>query len=76
MQINLIILTDINGLYDDNPHSNPHAKKYDYLEDITDEMMEGADGAGSKVGTGGMKSKLLAAKTALSLRSTSLYRDR
>lgn len=63
----LIILTDINGLYDDNPHSNPSAKKYDYLEDITDEMMEAAEGAGSKVGTGGMKSKLLAAKTALSL---------
>ncbi|MBS4176799.1 glutamate 5-kinase [Lederbergia citrea] len=63
----LIILTDINGLYDSNPRVNPLAKKLDVLEDITDEMLEGADSAGSKVGTGGMKSKLLAAKTALSL---------
>lgn len=63
----LIILTDINGLYDANPQTNPSAKKYDFLEEITDEMMEAAKGAGSKVGTGGMNSKLHAAKTALSL---------
>jgi len=63
----LIILTDINGLYDANPRTNPHAKKYDFLEDITEEMIEGADETGSKVGTGGMKSKLQAAKTAMSL---------
>lgn len=63
----LIILTDINGLYDSNPRTNPHARKYDYLEGITDELLAGADENGSKVGTGGMKSKLLAAKTASSL---------
>ncbi|CAM3994513.1 glutamate 5-kinase [Lederbergia lenta] len=63
----LIILTDINGLYDANPRTNPLAKKFDLLEDITDEMMDVADETGSKVGTGGMKSKLTAAKTALSL---------
>lgn len=63
----LIILTDINGLYNDNPHKNPHAEKYDYLNEITDDMMEGADQTGSKFGTGGMQSKLLAAKTAQSL---------
>lgn len=63
----LIILTDINGLYDDNPRKNPNAKKYDYLEEITVEMMEGADQTGSKFGTGGMQSKLQAAKTAQSL---------
>jgi len=63
----LIILTDINGLYDGNPRTNPFAKKYDYLETITDEMIGGADDKGSKVGTGGMKSKLMAAKTAASL---------
>lgn len=63
----LIILTDINGLYDSNPRENPNAKRYDQLEKITDEMKIGAEGAGSKVGTGGMKSKLVAAETALSL---------
>ncbi|GAB3061255.1 glutamate 5-kinase [Virgibacillus ainsalahensis] len=63
----LIILTDINGLYDGNPRTNPSAKKYDFLENITDRMIDGADTNGSSVGTGGMKSKLLAAKTAVSL---------
>lgn len=63
----LIILTDINGLYDANPRVNPQAKKYDYLEGITEEMMMAADSTGSKVGTGGMKSKLMAANTALTL---------
>ncbi|WP_156288727.1 glutamate 5-kinase [Oceanobacillus salinisoli] len=63
----LIILTDINGIYDGNPRTNPNAKKFDYLETIDEEMFQAADSTGSKVGTGGMKSKLLAAKTALSL---------
>lgn len=63
----LIILTDINGLYDSNPQTNPAAKKLDFLEDITNELLKAAEGAGSNVGTGGMKSKLLAAKTAISL---------
>ncbi|ASN03580.1 glutamate 5-kinase [Virgibacillus necropolis] len=63
----LIILTDINGLFDENPRLNPLAKRYDYLEDITEEMMDAADGSGSKFGTGGMKSKLHAARTAMSL---------
>nr|WP_295970578.1 glutamate 5-kinase [uncultured Bacillus sp.] len=63
----LIILTDINGLYDANPAVNPAAKKWDQIDEITDEMMNAAEGSGSKVGTGGMKSKLAAAKTALSL---------
>ncbi|MCM3584326.1 glutamate 5-kinase [Mesobacillus maritimus] len=63
----LIILTDINGLYDSDPRNNPEAKRLDYLDEITDEMVGYAEGSGSKVGTGGMKSKLMAAKTALSL---------
>lgn len=63
----LIILTDINGLYNANPQKNPLAQKYDFIAEITDEMMEAADGAGSKVGTGGMTSKLEAAKIATSL---------
>lgn len=64
----LMILTDINGLYDENPHANPDAKRYDFLPTISDELIEAtASTSGSKVGTGGMKSKLIAAKTALSL---------
>ncbi|RDW18087.1 glutamate 5-kinase [Oceanobacillus arenosus] len=63
----LIILTDINGIYDGNPKSNPDAKKIDFIKDITDEMIAVTDATGSKVGTGGMKSKLLAAQTAVSL---------
>ncbi|WP_226035010.1 glutamate 5-kinase [Aquibacillus saliphilus] len=64
----LIILTDINGFYDENPHVNPLANKYDYLKVITEDLIQQANvESTSGVGTGGMKSKLLAAKTALSL---------
>ncbi|MFP3919409.1 glutamate 5-kinase [Lysinibacillus telephonicus] len=61
----LIILTDINGLYDDNPIKNPNAKRINCLTEITDEILQNAAGSGSKIGTGGMQSKLLAARTAL-----------
>lgn len=63
----LIILTDINGLYSENPNKNPEAKRFDYLPEVTDEVLQMAGGSGSSVGTGGMKSKLFAAQTALSL---------
>ena len=63
----IIILTDVNGLYDANPAENPNAKKIDTLTEITDELLGCAGDVGSKVGTGGMKSKLLAAKTALTV---------
>ena len=63
----LILITDIDGLYTDNPLKNPKAKKYHFLEEITDEILQKASSEGSKVGTGGMRSKLEAAKTALSL---------
>lgn len=62
----LIILTDTDGLYDSNPRTNPNAKKLDYIEKITPAIEEMATGSGSKVGTGGMRSKIIAAKTALS----------
>ncbi|MCZ2259586.1 glutamate 5-kinase [Sporosarcina sp. G11-34] len=63
----LIILTDINGLYDSNPHVNPKAKKIGHLDEITEEMLAFAEDSTSSVGTGGMKSKLLSAKAALSV---------
>lgn len=64
----LIMLTDINGLYEDNPNIKPAAKRYDFLPAVTDNLLNQArDVSGSKFGTGGMRSKLLAAQTALSL---------
>ncbi|WP_042355729.1 glutamate 5-kinase [Bacillus rubiinfantis] len=63
----LIILTDVNGLYDENPKYSKGAKKYHYLPNIADELVHTASDSGSLLGTGGMKSKLFAAKKALSL---------
>lgn len=63
----LMILTDVNGLYDGNPKASKEAKKYHFIPEITDELLGFAGNSGSSVGTGGMKSKLLAAKKALSL---------
>lgn len=63
----LIILTDINGIYSENPHLYPDAKKYNFLADIDDSLIQGMSDEGSKVGTGGMRSKIEAAKTAKSL---------
>ncbi|MCH7321405.1 glutamate 5-kinase [Solibacillus sp. MA9] len=61
----LIILTDVNGLYTANPLTNPDAQRISLIEEITDEMLGYAKGSGSKVGTGGMQSKLAAAKFAM-----------
>lgn len=63
----LMILTDINGLYDEDPRKNRDAKKYHYLPTINDELLNQAKATGSKLGTGGMRSKVEAAKTATSL---------
>ncbi|MGE7544024.1 glutamate 5-kinase [Sporosarcina newyorkensis] len=63
----LIILTDVNGIYTSNPRKDPDAVRLTELDEITDELLGGTDDLGSKVGTGGMRSKLLAAKTAHTL---------
>lgn len=60
----LVILTDIDGYYDDNPKTNPNAKLIHELYEITDEIKEKAGGTGSKLGTGGMLTKLMAAEIA------------
>lgn len=57
----LIILTDIDGLYDSNPRENPNAKKLDMIEKINKSIFEMAAGTGSNRGTGGMITKLQAA---------------
>lgn len=58
----LVILTDIDGLYTDNPRTNPDAEHIDVVDEITDEIMHMANGSGSNRGTGGMATKLTAAK--------------
>ncbi len=61
----LIILSDVDGLYTEDPRQNPEAKLIKTVDRITPELERIAGGAGSIVGTGGMYSKLLAAKRAM-----------
>jgi glutamate 5-kinase len=58
----LVILTDIEGLYDKDPRVSPDARLIPLVKTITREMERAAGGAGSTVGTGGMATKLAAAK--------------
>ncbi len=58
----LIILSDIEGLFTADPKSDPTATLISSVSEITDDMMRSAGGAGSKLGTGGMQTKLSAAK--------------
>lgn len=57
----LIILSDIDGLYDDNPANNPDAQLITHVEEITDDIVNMAGDAGSALGTGGMATKITAA---------------
>ncbi len=60
----LILLTDIDGVYTKDPRKDASAKLIENIDEITDEIINGAMGAGSKLGTGGMRTKLDAAKIA------------
>ena len=62
----LIILSDIDGLYTANPQNDPNAQLVPEVTDITPEIEASAGDAGSKVGTGGMFTKIQAAKMATS----------
>lgn len=62
----LIILTDTNGFYDSDPKKNSCSKLLNAIADITPEIEKCAGGVGSKRGTGGMVTKLSAAKIAMS----------
>lgn len=62
----LIILSDIDGFYDSDPRKNKNSKLIKVVENITPDLEECAGGAGSSLGTGGMATKLTAAKTATS----------
>ena len=62
----LILLSDIDGLYTDNPKENKDAKFVEVVEKIDDSFLAmGKSTTGSNVGTGGMATKLSAAKVAV-----------
>jgi len=61
----LILLSDINGLYDADPRTHPDATLLHRVTELTPEIMEMAGGAGSWRGTGGMATKLSAARIAM-----------
>ena len=60
----LIILSDIDGFYDSDPRKNPDSELIREIHKITPELEECCGGAGSNLGTGGMITKLTAARTA------------
>jgi glutamate 5-kinase len=60
----LIILTDVDGLHTGDPRKDPKAKRISFVTKITQSLESAAGGEGSLVGTGGMVTKLLAARMA------------
>ena len=60
----LILLSDINGLYTDDPRTNKNAKLIPYVDHIDAALESMAKGADSNYGTGGMTTKIAAAKIA------------
>lgn len=62
----LIILSDVDGLYTANPQEHPDAKLISEVREVTPEIEALAGGAGTAGGTGGMVTKLAAAKIAMS----------
>jgi len=60
----LVILSDIDGLYDSDPRKNPDAKLIPVVTEIGEKIIEIAGGVGSSLGTGGMATKLIAARIA------------
>lgn len=61
----LILLSDIDGLYTDNPRTNKDAEFISVVENLDEHIMDmGKAETGSNVGTGGMNTKLIAAKIA------------
>lgn len=61
----LILLSDIDGLYTDDPRQNPEAQFIGRVDNLTDDLIRmGKGSTGSDIGTGGMETKLTAAKIA------------
>lgn len=63
----LILLSDIDGLFTDDPNVNPDAKMISQVDEITEELMSMGKDSNSLVGTGGMSTKLSAARLSTSL---------
>ncbi len=59
----LILLTDIDGLHDAHP-GEPHAQRIPEITQVTRRLLDSAGGSGTELGTGGMRSKLEAARMA------------
>lgn len=62
----LILMSDIDGLYSADPHKDPNATLISEVHELTDDIMSLGEGAGTALGTGGMITKLNAAKIATS----------
>jgi glutamate 5-kinase len=62
----LVLLSDVDGFYSANPKTDPNAVRFDMIDRITPEIEAMAGDAGTGLSKGGMKTKLLAAKTATS----------
>jgi len=60
----LVLLSDVDGFYTDNPNVNSDAKHYGIIDKITPEIEAQAGDAGTGLSKGGMKTKLMAAKLA------------
>lgn len=58
----LVLVSDIDGLYDANPHENPQAKLIKYVDYVNEDIEKMAGGSSSQLGTGGMMTKIKAAK--------------
>ena len=61
----LVLLSDIDGLYDADPKANPDAKLLHQVTELTPEILDMAGGAGTWRGTGGMATKLTAARISM-----------
>ena len=57
----LVLLSDIDGLYTADPHTDPTARRIEVVPELTEEVMALGGGRGSSLGTGGMQTKLRAA---------------
>jgi glutamate 5-kinase len=62
----LILLSDVDGFYSANPNDDPSATRFEVIDTITSQIEAMAGDAGSGLSKGGMKTKLMAAKTAVS----------
>ncbi|WP_230298333.1 glutamate 5-kinase [Aerococcus sanguinicola] len=61
----LVLLTDVDGFYTADPHSDPQAQRISRLEGISQDNLDQAGGKGSSFSTGGMATKLKAGKLVL-----------